>query len=60
MNWISVDDHKPDEWEPVLVYSPHHGYFVATYIDGRWEDANTMRSLDDMGITDWAELTVPQ
>ena len=61
MNWISVDDdHKPDEWAPVLAYSPDHGYFVATYTDGRWEDANTMRALVGMGITHWAALTVPQ
>ena len=50
MNWISVDDdHKPDEWAPVLAYSPDHGHFVATYTDGRWEDANTERSLDGHG-----------
>ena len=61
MNWISVDDdHKPDEWEPVLVYSPRYGYFVATYADGYWVCVNTTRVLVGMEITHWAALTVPQ
>ncbi len=37
MTWISVEERMPEEYNPVIVYSPNYGQVEAHLFDGDWK-----------------------
>jgi Lar family restriction alleviation protein len=61
ITWTRVADMLPDRDMPVLVYSAVYGDCMSTmYLASKKQFAVARLGCEDVGITHWSEITMPQ
>jgi hypothetical protein len=57
MNWISVKERLPEEWDEVFAWDALSGAFVCERDGKEWRDSSSGATMDD--VTHWAEIEPP-